>query len=490
MTLEHAKNIMKKFTGSDIYEKSLTAIENGYIAITNKPGYKKLVCITEGSSSLAEALKVARQQNLEKMDCKLAELNSANAEVIRRFISWTAPSACGQSGMSIGLGDRLGLATPGHVRVVEGKDIKPVFAQQSVRECVLTNRTFRNVLDCATWGVLETGYQKGYGADGDHLKSEDEIAGVLALGFSMITLDCSEKIDKNINKMSLAEVEAKYNELPEAFRTTIEDNYLNKDFAIGEFKITYTAEQLKRIILTYAQAILFAKYIYHTYLQATPWPIDFELSIDETETITTPQDHFFVVNELYGQQVKLTSVAPRFCGEFQKAIDYIGDIAEFTEQLKVHVAIADKFGYRLSIHSGSDKLSVYPVIAELTKGRVHVKTAGTNWLEALRTIARIDKKFFREICSHARTAFDEASAYYHVTTDMNKVPLEKDLSDEQLEDMLNLPDARQNLHITYGVLLNIPEIKERIYKLLQENEETHYETVKAHINNHIHALGK
>ena len=487
---ERILEIMKKFTGCEIYPNSFVEVQDCFLAITNRGDYKKLVCVTVQKSPLFSALQAERQQAQAGVDCKVAELNGANAEIVRRLIPWAAPSACGRSSLSLGLGDRLGLITPGHLQAISGKGIKPVLAQQSVRECTLTNRNFRGVLDAATWGVLQAGYQGGYGADGDHLKTEDEIAGVLMLGYSMITLDCSEKIDNSIEALTDAQVAEKYQALTKDFRENIEKYYLEQEFSLGEFTINYTLEQLQRIVLTYSEAIVFASYIYRTYLKRTPWPIDFELSIDETLTVTSPQAHFLVANELERQEVKLTSLAPRFCGEFQKGVDYIGDLAQFEAEFKVHVAIADKLGYRLSIHSGSDKLSVYPIIAQYTQGRVHVKTAGTNWLEGLRLICRVDKKLFREVVDFARTHFQEAKAYYHVSTDLDKVPLTATLSDSELENLLNINDGRQMLHITYGLILSDPGIREKLYSVWGAHEALHYQLVAEHISEHIEKLGR
>src|SRR5699024_11471236 len=112
--------------------------------------------------------------------------------------------------------------------------------------------------------------------------------------------------------------------------------------------------------------------------------IDFEISIDETETITSPVAHFFVANELIQRGVKVVSLAPRFCGEFQKGIDYIGDVDQFEQELSEHALIAEHFGYKLSIHSGSDKFAVFPIMATDTKGVLHVKRAATTCLAAVR----------------------------------------------------------------------------------------------------------
>ena len=101
-------------------------------------------------------------------------------------------------------------------------------------------------------------------------------------------------------------------------------------------------------------------HVYDAYISKADREIDYEISIDETETVTSPLRTFFVANELTLAGVEVTSLAPRFCGEFQKGIDYIGDVEQFERELREHALIAEHFGYKLSIHSGSDKFKVFP----------------------------------------------------------------------------------------------------------------------------------
>src|SRR5690625_6441016 len=108
-------------------------------------------------------------------------------------------------------------------------------------------------------------------------------------------------------------------------------------------------------VLLYDEAIEFTALVFDKYIRPLDRPIDFEISIDETETITSPLAHFFVGNELITKDVEVISLAPRFCGEFQKGIDYIGDIDQFEVELREHALIAEHLGYKLSIHSGDRK---------------------------------------------------------------------------------------------------------------------------------------
>ena len=282
-------------------------------------------------------------------------LDHANTALLRKLFPFCAPKPVLTAVRTVGVGDRLGLATPGHLRVFEKYDAIPVLAQQSIRELTLTHRTFGDVLDCATRAVFREDFQKGYGADGDHLKTDAEVEYALGEGYTMLTLDCSEHIRNDVLDMSAAQVEAEYK--PDA---ELELLYLGKTFTVEGQDVTFGAEEFKRTCLIYLKALDHAVAIYKKHVEGKP--VDFEVSIDETMTPTTPVQHYFVANELTRRGVKIATVAPRFCGEFQKGIDYIGDLAQFEKEMAVHAAIARKFGYKLSIHSGSDKFSTFPII--------------------------------------------------------------------------------------------------------------------------------
>ncbi len=133
---------------------------------------------------------------------------------------------------------------------------------------------------------------------------------------------------------------------------------------------------------------------------------DLEMSVDETETTTSLHEHFYIVSELRRLGVEIVSLAPRFVGSFEKGVEYIGDINELEENIAGHAAIMRYFdnGYKLSLHTGSDKFTVYPIAAKHTQGLVHLKTAGTSYLEALRLIAAVDPQFFRTILDFSRAS--------------------------------------------------------------------------------------
>lgn len=492
---ELVSDVRRRFNQFHIYPESYQTVAGCELVMIKADGKKLLLLdAAAGNEVFAQFTAEYETSSRGERQVKLAPLSAENAKVVRKYLPFTAPVAFGKTGMSIGLGDRLGLASPGHLRVLKDKKVRPVLAQQSIRELNLTNRTYHDVLDAATWGVLQEGYKEGFAADGDHLKTAAEVQMALDIGFTMITLDCSEHIDNRIPAMTAEQKAAAYAGLPEAFRAEVEREYLHKSFVVGGQELTFDVATVHELALVYGKALDHVQAIYRDVLQPFGREVDFEISIDETATRTTVEAHYFVAAQLTKKGINFASVAPRFIGEFQKAIDYIGDVEEFTAAFVAHAAIADKFGYRLSIHSGSDKFSVFPVIGSLTKGRVHVKTAGTNWLEALKVLSLKAPGLFRDICRFAYANFGEAAKYYHVTTNLSLVPDVNNLSDSQLPLMLEQNDARQLLHITYGLILSAKKAdgsalyRDGLYQVLNDEEETYYQLLENHIGRHLSTL--
>ncbi len=427
---------------------------------------------------------------------KLCKKSSTNSKVLRAHFPYTAPISHKGHAITLGLGDRLGLASVGHLRLIKDYPVFPILAQQSIRELNLTNRTYDEVLNAASWAVFQEGYTKGFGADGDHLKTEDEIYMALAHSFTMITLDCSEHIDNTVSSMSKEAIEIAYKRLPENYRQKIEGMFKDKTFQLksGE-TLFFDTETFMEIALIYGKAIDYTITLYGKCLASLGKAIDFEMSIDETLTPTTAESHFFVASLLIDGGVDITSLAPRFCGEFQKGIDYIGDSAQFEKEFAMHAAIAADFGYKISVHSGSDKFAVFPIVGEKTAGEYHVKTAGTNWLEAMRVVARNDPALYREIHQFALVHLPEAKKYYHIGADIEKIGDIMAMSDEMLPLLMDQNHARQVIHITYGLILNAKDsdgrylFKDRLYALWQRYENDYAQALIVHIGKHLEYLG-
>lgn len=426
---------------------------------------------------------------------KLAPTNHQNRLLLNKYFEYTVPRAFGTEISTLGLGDRLGLAGYGQLQAVKALNIRPILAQQSIRELNLTERTFEDVLDAAAYAVYQAGYTKGYGADGDHLKLEEDIQYAIGVGMSMLTLDCSDYIDNNVPGFSMEELEATYVEIvEESTRARYEATYLNQVFEIEGQAIAFDRPKLLYNVVQYHQAIEYMVHIFNTYVKPVERAIDFEISIDETMTVTSPESHFFVANELNEHQVVVTSLAPRFVGEFQKGIDYIGNVSAFETDFVAHARIAKHFGYKVSVHSGSDKFSVFPIVAKHTNGFFHVKTAGTNWLEAVRLVAMKDAEFFRKLYRFADETFPEAQKYYHITPDLSKIKPLDSVTDEALPEYLNDDNARQLLHVTYGLILTEKDeegnyvFKDRFYDLLHTYFDDYAALLSGHIGNHLSQL--
>ena len=205
--------------------------------------------------------------------------------------------------------------------------------------------------------------------------------------------------------------------------------------------------------------------------------------------------HLFIVLELQRRGVNFQNIALHFLGDWQKGIEYIGDVKQFTREFSLHAAIAKNIGgYKLSLHTGSDKFSVYPIFSQETDGLCHIKTAGTSWLEEVKVVAMKDPALYREIHQFALKNFAKDRASYNLTTDLSRVPNIDKLSDEQLVDLFNKPDSRQLIHITYGSILREKDnegkyiFKDRVYKILFEYEEDHYRELSNHIRRHLELL--
>ncbi len=423
-----------------------------------------------------------------------------NLAALRELLPWLRPAPLGLR-TSAGFGDRLGVATPGHVRAIrrvpDGPDrIAPVFAQQSVRENARTGRTPQQVLDDAAWGVFAAGWRRPWGADADHLKTPADADVYIDAGYTMFTIDPGEHVDDAL-EATPAELEAKVTALPweilEDSRSDLERRYLSRSLEIDGHLAAFDRGLLWRAAVKYggavAHTVAMARHISE---RLAGRDFELEISVDETESPTTTLEHLYIATELRRLGVRWVSLAPRFVGRFEKGVDYLGDVQIFAAEFARHAAVARQCGpYKLSLHSGSDKFSIYPVTAELSapgRGRspgplLHLKTAGTSFLEALRAIARTNPLLFRELLDLARDAYPADRATYHVSADIAKVPASADLADDELAGLLDLFDARQVLHVTFGSLLD--RYRDSILAELAGNEEVYSSGLEAHMARHL-----
>ena len=411
----------------------------------------------------------------------LCPLDAVNAAALRRHLPWTAPQAIGLR-KSIGCGDRLGLATPGHIRAVRKSDMAGVFAQQSIREMQRCGRSAQDVIDDATWGVLQMDYRDGYGSDADHLKHVADVDDCIDAGFTGFTLDPNEHVDNAAHSDDAATLLAKFEALSadelEASQDDLRRLYLGADGASP-----LNEESLLRASGKYSRAIIHVtRLARHIESRFGGEAFDLEVSVDETDTPTSPAEHFFIASELRRLGVRVDGLAPRFIGDFEKGVDYIGDLALFEQDFAAHARIARELGpCKLSIHTGSDKFSIYPIIHRHTGPLVHVKTAGTSWLEALRVIARRDVPLFREILALARQRFPVDRASYHISGQLDRVPASP--ADDELPALFEHFDTRQVLHVTFGSQLD--RFREELYAVLHRYDSDYEDVLEAHFDRHI-----
>ena len=419
-----------------------------------------------------------------------------NARVIRNLFPWTAPAPIGLE-TSIGLGDRLGLATPGHIRAVEDLPIRPILAQQSIREMNRTRRTPEDVMDAATWGVFEEGYTGGFGSDADHLQTLDDIDDTAAEGFTLFTIDPGAHVENTADELHVDHLADYYEKLDfdalEISSNDLSARYVGRHFALdGGQTIEMDEIAFLRAAVKYGQAVAHTASMYRHLAGGVDRPFELEVSVDETEAPTTPGEHYFFANELKRLGVQWVSMAPRFIGRFEKGVDYIGDLDAFAASFAEHASVMRTLGpYKISIHSGSDKFSIYPIVAELTEGRVHLKTAGTSYLEALRTLAGVQPELFAEILDFARERYEDDKATYHVSADVSKVPASADLAPQKWPELLEDFHAREVLHVTFGSVLTEDGGKrfgQRLLTALQRNEQDYYQALRTHLRRHAEPL--
>lgn len=476
-----------------VYPLSFRQVNGLLYGMVRSDGGKKLVVV--GSKELLLKDPFHGTIYHDPLPIKICDPSRENTLSLMECFPFTKPISVLRFPTTLGTGDRLGLATPGHLRAIRKFKVRPVLAQQSIRENHQTRRNFEEVIADAAWSVFQEDYQEGYGADGDHLKSLQEVKGALEAGVSMITLDLSERLNLGALSLPGEAIEQRFRkEIDPGDAEVLLHLFLDKEFHFrgskGDLTIHFKEEDVKRHILLFQQAIDFTEEVYQAIQQHTGRRslIDFEISIDEIPVPTSPEIHLFLVIALRHRGVRINSLAPRFIGDFQKGIDYRGEVDSFKEQFYRHILISQHYGdYKLSIHSGSDKFSIFPNIGKISQGKIHLKTAGTSWLEAVRLISLKAPTLFRKMYQLALSSFKEASAYYHVTTNLSNLPVLKDLTDRELPHLLNQEDARQLFHITYGFLLR-SNVREQIFKTLTHFEDDYASLLDNHLQKHLDYL--
>jgi hypothetical protein len=339
------------------------------------------------------------------------------------------------------------------------------------------------------WGIFQEGWRDPWGADADHIKEESDLAPFIEAGYTFYTLDPSDYVDNEAQMDSLETLREKAQQLPwarlgssyEAMKAT----YCAAPLPVKDMTLVFDEETFLRALVKYGRAILHTAEIAGVLDEAMAGQgYDLEMSVDETDTPTSIHEHYFIANELAARGIAVVSLAPRFVGKFQKGVDYMGDIGEFESELAKHMAILHHFdSYKISVHTGSDKFSIYAIINDQAHGYVHVKTAGTSYLEALRVIARQDPALMRKMLDLAQQNFEKDRKSYYVDCRPERVPASDQLTDEQLPDLLEQFDARQLLHVTFGSILD--EYGDDLFTFLSGHEAAYREVLEQHFARHL-----
>ena len=482
------------FNKYKVYYNSVKSEKDNYFFLVKDNKRKYLAVV--GKPEMMEKFEgfTSEEKKIEEdgLFAKVCYLNHLNLSLLRERFPYLNPSFCGLRA-SFGTGDRLGIATPAHIQAFKDEDIFPVLAQQSVREMARTERNWQKVLNDAIWGCFEAGYIGPFGADADHVKDIKELKEAADCGYTMFTLDPSDFIRNDIKKLDKQELNQLYNQISNS--KEIEGLYLGKSNKIKGQELVFDEKSLKEIIFTYSKAINHVVKCYEFLKNYKKNDFDLEISVDETPTVTSPLAHLFIVLELQRRGVDFQNLALHFLGDWQKGIEYIGDVKQFAREFSLHAAIAKNIGgYKLSLHTGSDKFSVYPIFSQETDGLYHIKTAGTSWLEEVKVVAMKEPEFYREIHRFALENFEKDRASYNLTTDLSRIPKLDKISDDELVNLFKQNDSRQLIHITYGSILRAKDdegkyiFKDRIYKILFEYEEDHYRELSNHIRRHLELL--
>ncbi len=483
---------LAQVSGRQVYTRSIAAVQHSLFFLGRQETEKSLLILSDDDVPGHHITGHGQMVTVDNKQLLLttAPLTAANAAALRQILPFLVAQPLGLR-KSAGCGDRLGLATPGHIRAIRHSSMAPILTQQSIRENARTGRTPQEVMDDAMWGVFQEGWRDGFGADADHLKTTADIDSCVAAGYTFYTIDPGDYVDDTANTAPIAELEQKVQALPWDILASnpadLQSRLADKLVDLGAFSVPISRESLLRAAAKYGRAVAHTVSMYRylvTVMAETPFEL--EMSVDETETITTLVEHIYIVNELKRLAVKWVSLAPRYVGDFEKGVDYIGDLTAFEDSFTRHVAVSKTFGpYKLSLHSGSDKFSIYPIAARQAGDLVHLKTAGTSYLEALRAIATLNPALFREIVTFALERYPTDRATYHVSAKPDKVPPLSTLPDDQLSSLLDDFHGREILHVTFGSVLNHPPFREPFFATLRSDEELYAQVLETHFNKHF-----
>ncbi len=398
---------------------------------------------------------------------------------------------------SFGFGDRLGLATLGHLDALRsyGNPLQPIFAQQSIREMERTRRKPTEVIQDSTRSLELGRYFDAWGADANHLKTQEDVNITASAGFIYFTIDPTDHLVLDADSCEASVLEDRFREIRRDVNWS--EQYIGRRIEPAPgVSIHFTKELVHRIAVKFGRAIAHAiKLAAHIdrVMSKRGQDYEIELCICDTPTPTTCAEHLVIAEQCLRTDMKMVSFAPKFAGDFIRGIDYKGDAEKLDQSFQQHAGISRSLGpYKLSLHAGSDKFSIYDSFVKATEGKFHIKTAGTSYLESLRVAAKHERKLFRRIIDFSRQQFETDRATYHITAELDQVPTPAAVGDDSLLEKIYLNEdaGRQILHVTYGSVLTDNTLGPVLRDVLVANPETHREMLKHHFDKHLQALTK
>ena len=331
---------------------------------------------------------------------------------------------------SVGVGDRFAHQARAQLHAfqlaaAQGVAVVPVW-NKSNREHTFIGSHPQSVFDAAQAAVKALNWTAGWHVDADHIRIETVDKFLACSDF--FTIDVADSIGK---PAPAADVAAFVTRHPELIGTVT--------IAGVGAPFTTTRADVERVAAKYLLAVQDAGKIYrHIVAQkGGEEKIIAEVSMDETDAPQTPPELLIILAALADEKVRAQTIAPKFTGRFNKGVDYVGDLAqferEFNDDLAVIAHAVKQYGLptnlKLSVHSGSDKFSLYPIIRralQRTGAGVHLKTAGTTWLEELIGLSEAGGDglaLAKEIYAYALAHVDELCAPYASVIDIDRAKL-------------------------------------------------------------------
>ena len=387
---------------------------------------------------------------------------------------------------SIGVGDRFAHQAKAQLRACmlaqdQGIDVVPVW-NKSNREHTIIGSDPCSVRTAADAAVGQLGWSKPYHVDADHIHLDTVDRFIAPSDF--FTIDVAHFIGQPADTADLDAFLARHGELtgkvdiagiPEPFDTT--------------------RDSIAQIAANYLVAIMEAGKIYrHIAARRGEGTFITEVSMDETDVPQSPPELLVILALLADQHVPIQTIAPKFTGRFNKGVDYVGNVSRFAEEFENDIAVVahavQRYGLpanlKLSVHSGSDKFSIYSAIRRAYRkfdAGVHVKTAGTSWLEELIGLAEAGSDglvLAREVYAEAYTHREALCQPYAAVIDIDyaKLPLPSEVarwSGEQFTSALRHDPAcprfdrnfRQLLHVGFKIAA---KMSDRYLRILEQSE--------------------